>query len=254
MSGVFMSKLLSAIFLVLLPLSTLAASNCLIISDSTGKTVHEEGDCTTRYTPASSFKIPLALMGFDSGIFKNPDDPVWQYKPEYAASIKIHQQDLNPKTWMQFSAVWYSQILTQKMGMEKFQSYVDMFDYGNKDLSGGIKDAWWVKDSSLKISPREQVIFIKNFLDKKWPLSASAYSYTREILDRGMLYQQWKLYGKTGSATPLGWFVGWIEKDGTTYIFAYLQKDEDVKADPILRMESRVENAKTKLIAFIKQG
>ncbi len=128
-----------------------------------------------------NLKIPLALMGFDSGIFKIPSDPTWKYKPEYDATMKIHQQDLNPKTWMQLSAVWYSQILTEKLGMEKFQAYVNEFNYGNKDLSDRLTTAWWIKDSSLKISPQQQIIFIKNFLDKKWSFSENTYAYTREI-------------------------------------------------------------------------
>ncbi|MFA6037159.1 MAG: penicillin-binding transpeptidase domain-containing protein [Legionellales bacterium] len=244
-------KLFSLIFILFLPLLSFAASNCFIVSDEQGKTIHEEGDCTIRYTPASSFKIPLALMGFDSGIFKNPSDPVWKYKAEYNASLKIHQQDLNPQTWMNVSAVWYSQILTRKLGMKKFQSYIDEFNYGNKDLSGGLTEAWL--GTSLKISPQEQVIFIKNFIDKKWPLSENAYRYTKEIINKGILHDQWELYGKTGSMTPLGWFVGWIEKNNKTYIFAYLRTDEDINAEPIARMEARVENAKVKLIEFINK-
>lgn len=249
-----MKKLLSCVFITLLSFANFAVASCFIVSDDTGKTVHAEGDCATRYTPASSFKIPLALIGFDSGIFKNPTNPVWKYKPEYDASMKIHQQDLNPKTWMEVSAVWYSQVLTEKLGMEKFQHYVNMFDYGNKDLSGGLTTAWWVKNSSLKISAQEQVIFIKNLLDKKWPLSENAYLYTKEILDKGLLQEQWQLYGKTGSRPPLGWFVGWLEKDDKTYIFAYLRTDEDINAEPVARMEARVNNAKEKLIKFIKEN
>lgn len=247
-------KLLSLIFVLFLPLSSFAASNCFIVSDELGKTIHEEGDCITRHSPASSFKIPLALMGFDSGIFKNTTDPIWKYKPEYGASIKIHQQDLNPKTWMQVSAVWYSQILTEKLGMEKFQAYVDEFNYGNKDLSGGLTTAWWVKNSSLKISPQEQIIFIKNLLDEKWILSNNAYDYTREILDKGILYDQWKIYGKTGSSAPLGWFVGWVEKDNKTYIFAYQRNDEDIQAEPVARMQARVKNAETEIIKFLDKN
>jgi len=78
--------------------------------------------------------------------------------------------------------------------MEKFKTYVNMFDYGNKDLSGGLTQAWL--SSSLKISPQEQIIFIKNLLDRKWPLSENSYIYTREILNNGLLHDHWKLYGE----------------------------------------------------------
>ncbi len=71
-----------------------------------------------------------------------------------------------------------------------------------------------------------------------------------KYLARGPLQDQWQLFGKTGSFAPLGWFVGWFEKDNKTYIFAYLRNDEDIQAEPIARMEARVENAKAKLIIY----
>lgn len=241
--------------LLLLPTLSFAAANCFIVSDDTGKTLHEEGDCKTRETPASTFKVSLALMGFDSGILESPDKPVWKYKPEYDDYLEVWKQDQTPRSWIKNSVVWYSQVLTKQMGMEKFQAYVDMFNYGNKDLSGepgknnGLTNAWLT--SSLKISPREQIVFLKHIVNKDLKLSAQTYSDTKAIIERGTIADGWKLYGKTGSSTPLGWFIGWIEKDRKTYLFAYLKKDEQPSKDPVGRSENRVNGAKAELIKFL---
>jgi len=152
---------------------------------------------------------------------------------------------------------WYSQLLTKQLGMKKFQSYIDLLNYGNKDLSGdagknnGLTHAWL--GSSLKISAEEQITFLKQLVNHEWKLSSSAYSNTKDILQRGTLNDNWKLYGKTGSFTPIGWFVGWIEKDGKIYLFAYLKRDEKQGEDPIGRAENRVKDATVKLTEFLQK-
>lgn len=49
---------------------------------------------------------------------------------------------------MQFSVVWVSQEITQKIGLNKIKNYLKDFDYGNQDFSGdkernnGLTEAW----------------------------------------------------------------------------------------------------------------
>lgn len=232
------------------------ATACFIIADNEGTTVQQMGDCNDQYTPASTFKIALALMGFDSGILKSPTDPVWPYKPEYPSYMPSWAHDQDPRSWIENSVVWYSQLLTAQLGMEKFQAYVDMFDYGNKDLSGdpgkhnGLTNAWL--GSSLKISPEEQVMFLKKLVHHEFKLSSSAYTNTIDVLQRGTVGNDWKLYGKTGSAAPLGWFVGWVEKNDKRYLFVYLRRDEPKRADPLQQTKNRVDQVKTMLAQFLK--
>jgi beta-lactamase class D len=117
------STMRALIFLLLFfPLFGFGASHCFLISDAQGKTLLEEGDCKTRETPASTFKIPLALMGFDSGIIESPEKPVWKYKPEYDDYLESWKHDQSPRSWMKNSVVWHSQLLTQQLGNDKFQS------------------------------------------------------------------------------------------------------------------------------------
>ncbi|HBR0074141.1 TPA: hypothetical protein MHZ25_28475, partial [Klebsiella pneumoniae subsp. pneumoniae] len=75
-----------------LPISSVASDEvetlkCTIIADAiTGNTLYETGECARRVSPCSSFKLPLAIMGFDSGILQSPKSPTWELKPEYNPS------------------------------------------------------------------------------------------------------------------------------------------------------------------------
>lgn len=134
-----------------------ASENCFIAKEN-GTVLKNEGNCNTPYAPESTFKIALSLIGFDSGIFKTETDPSWSLPECTDPYINVCKGNHNPRTWMRDSCLWYSRVLTTKLGMEKFQDYVSKFSYGNKDLSGGLTSAWI--SSSLKISPDGQAEFL----------------------------------------------------------------------------------------------
>ncbi len=130
---------------------------------------------------------------------------------------------------MRDSCLWYSGILTTKLGMYKFQDYVTKFSYGNMDLAVGLTDFW--VSSSLKISHEEQVDFFQNVLEHKLPISNASYDKTKKIMFIQEISGGWKLYGKTGNGRQLdkngkttelqhGWFVGYIEKGNRRIVFA----------------------------------
>lgn len=203
----------------------LLAGQCLIVYDMQNNVnLVQQGECGKQYSPCSSFKIPLSLMGFDSGVFQDASEPLWSFDKNLPTSINVCKKDQNPYTWMKNSCVWYSQALTKRLGFDKFAQYIEILNYGNKNLNGdieknnGLTNAWL--DSSLKISPIEQKLFLQNMLSKAYPLSEKSYEITKELIFVMELSGGWKLYGKTGSGTinykedlGHGWFIGWIEKN-----------------------------------------
>lgn len=213
---------------------TVYGKECFLVKENTN-VLKKEGQCEIAYAPQSTFKIALSLMGFDSGILESPTSPSFPFKSEYAAGINVCKGDHNPKTWMRDSCVWFSQVLTSKLGMKKFSDYVRKFNYGNKDVSGdpgknnALKQSWL--NSSIRITPEGQAQFIQSMIDKKLPVSAKAVEMTKEILYIQELPGGWKLYGKTGNGRYLGelqqgWFVGWIEKGGRQLVFVNHIADE----------------------------
>lgn len=184
-----------------------------------------------RFSPCSSFKVVLSLIGFESGILQDEEHPCWEFQASYDVYLEKHRANQTPRSWMKYSCLWYSKILALKLGWDELQRAVDLIDYGNKDLSDMAANAVWVS-SSLKISPLEQAAFMQKLANDQLPFSSTSLEMTKRLLFREELPNGWKLYGKTGLSTSLDlhhtWFIGWIEKEGRTASFAYLLRDKTV--------------------------
>jgi beta-lactamase class D len=220
--------------------------SCTVILDArSGAVVHRDGICDERFSPASTFKVPLAVMGFDAGILKGAHDPAWAWH-EGIEAPKRDRKTVDPMTWERDSVLWYSREVTRRLGFDRFASYVSQLDYGNKDISGnpgknnGLTHAWLA--SSLVISADEQVRFVRKLLMDTLPLSKEAQAKTRAIVPGFDAPGGWRVYGKTGSIwlrdskgefdreQPIGWFVGWAQKRGQRVVFARLEIGKDGSA------------------------
>lgn len=206
-----------------------------------------EGQCQKRYPPQSTFKMAISMMGFDSGVLKDPHHPLMPFKKGYPDSLESWKSPQDPTSWIKNSCVWYSQFVTRELGMARFKKYLKQFDYGNQDVSGtknkpdGLSTGWIT--SSLKISPEEEVAFLERFLQSKLGLKKEAEIHTKEILFFEDLGEGWKLYGKTGAGDLLnkngsnnkelerGWFSGWAEKGSERIIFAQYLEVKNIKTN-----------------------
>lgn len=224
-----------------------AKTLCTLVATPDGRMVLEAGDCASRVTPASTFKVPLAVMGFDAGFLKAPHDPVLAFKDGYVDWRPEWKQPTDPTRWLRYSVVWYSQQITHALGADALHRYAAAFDYGNADLSGdagkdnGLDRSWIA--SSLQVSPREQVAFLSKLVAGALPVSARSMELTRAIVETREA-DGWTVHGKTGAAFPRradggfdrahgwGWYVGWAEKGGDTYVFARLIGDEAANKVP----------------------
>lgn len=221
---------------------------CMIVASTSGTILHEDGDCRTRVTPASTFKLALSLVGFDSGFLKDAHDPVLDFRtgdPDWGGRAWTQPND--PASWLRHSVVWYSQRITRAIGPEELTHYAASFGYGNADMSGdpgydnGLERSWIA--SSLKISPLEQVVFLGRLLERRLPVAARAIDQTMSIVEQETS-GGWIIRGKTGSAYPRkadrsfdrargwGWYVGWARRDGRTLVFARLDQDETRQSVP----------------------
>lgn len=259
-----MKKIILLLCGAIFPSSLVFASQCFIAKEKE-QMIHNEGECDKRYSPCSTFKIPLSLIGYDAGILVDEMHPVWPFKEGYVDWRDAWKQDQTPQSWMKESCVWYSQVLTTHLGMEKFQDYVTKFSYGNMDLSGdmgknnGLTNSWL--SNSLEISSLEQVDFVEKLLREELPVSKAVHSMTKNILFVEELKNGWKLYGKTGSGVLLnadrtkkleiqhGWFIGWIEKGDRKIIFSNHIAD-DKKEETFASLRAKAD-AKERLVKII---
>lgn len=212
------------------------ALHCTVILDvESGAPLYRKGDCEKRLPPASSFKLPLALMGFDAGILSGSQSPRWPYKSEYDAP-KRDRKEVDPTIWEADSVLWYSREITRQLGAERFAGYAKVLGYGNEDVSGtpgkndGLTHSWL--SSSLQISGDEQAAFAWRLARNELAVSREAMERTRAIIPSFAASDGWTVKGKTGTTwlrkrngsydrtKPLGWFVGWAEKGERRIAFA----------------------------------
>jgi beta-lactamase class D len=186
--------------------------------------------CKTQFLPASTFKIPNSLIGLETGVIKDENYVIkWD---SVERDIKEWNQDLDLKSAIKYSAVPYYQELARRVGMKKMQNYIKKLKYGNMNLSGGI-DKFWLS-GGLRISPDEQIEFLKKFYDYKLPFSKRSIDIVKKIIIREDT-NGYILRGKTGwgfqDGIAIGWFVGYLEKNGNVYFFATNIESEKPDAD-----------------------
>ncbi|MDI1481441.1 penicillin-binding transpeptidase domain-containing protein [Polyangium sp. y55x31] len=217
----------------------------------TGETVEYGGDeCDVQTSPASTFKIPNALIGLDTGVVQDENTVFrWNGKEYWKASWN---RDHSLATSMWYSTVWYFQRIAEQVGEPRYRTYLSAFRYGNADPSGDVTMFWL--NSTLRISPRENRRFLTAFYENKLPVSPRATAIVKRILElRGDAVEHVRdrlpfvdaipanvvLSGKTGSYLPndgplgpldaIGWFVGALEKEGRTWVFACRIRSNDEK-------------------------
>ena len=219
------AAILGALLLAVAPVAAQDA-DCFILYDlEQDKVVAREGGdrCAERASPCSTFKVPLALMAFDAGALK--DETSQRTWDGTTFSREAWNKDQTAASWMRDSVVWFSQRLTTEMGLDKVKAYLAGFDYGNGDMSGGLTKAWL--ESSLLISPDEQLRFWTRFWREQLPVSKHAYEMTKKITLVETSPRGWTLHGKTGSGgrSVGGWFVGHVAKGERAYVFVTRYRD-----------------------------
>ena len=225
-----------------------AHADCTLVADAaTQHLLVRSGDCATRLTPASTFKIAISLMGYDAGFLKSEHAPVLAWRAGDVDWNPSWRDDTDPQKWIRDSVVWYSQRVTAALGARRFQHYTSAFGYGNADVSGdpklhdGLKFAWI--GSSLQISPLEQLAFLERVVRRELPVNRRAYEMTSRITALPGV-GGWELHGKTGSGLPrladgrgdeahaVGWFVGWATKGARTRVFVREVQDSSPQDGP----------------------
>jgi bla regulator protein BlaR1 len=195
---------------------------CFVMYDPENNTytVHNKEKSTRRLSPNSTFKIYNSLIGLEIGVLKDENTMFEWEGTKYR--IESWNRDHTLASAFSNSVVWYYKLLASQIGEKTMQKYIDTIVYGNSDISGGI-DKFWLQ-SSIKISPMEQVELIREMYYYELPFTKENIDIVKEIMilsdEGGTVFG-----GKTGSGMQdnkyiNGWFVGYVEKEGKVYFFA----------------------------------
>jgi beta-lactamase class D len=214
-------------------------NSCVVVSDNGGPPQRWHGsaaDCATRLSPASTYKIPHALIGLETGAVtintvekwdgvQRPLQPQWNVDHTVLSAMRP-------------SVLWFFQRMAPKIGAARARQWLQKFNYGNADTSGSITEYW--VNGRLRISPDEQLAFVQRFYDGSLPIARKHLDSVREAMEqnpgtvenaRGIhrLDAQWRpgltLNSKTGATTlasreSVSWLVGQLTVDGRKIPFA----------------------------------
>lgn len=183
-------------------------------------------------SPCSTFKIMSAYIALSENLISEKDSNiVWDGK-NY--ENPVWNKDMNINEAFQTSCVWYFRKLIDQLEPQTIKSYLQKNHYGNQNISDwkGAQNSntdiselkgFWI-ESSLQISPLEQVRFLAHLFSKE--------NQTNKTLKKIMHVTDnpVKIYGKTGlgikdDMVDTAWFVGFYEQNELKIFFAVRLND-----------------------------
>lgn len=172
--------------------------------------------------PASTFKVPNSLIALETGVVVDPDKDIFKWDG-VTRSIEPWNKDHTLRTAMAASAVPVYQEIARRIGPERMQKYVDLLEYGNRNIGGGI-DKFWLTGEML-IDPMQQIDFLDRLRRGALPVGKRSQELVRDIMptakagDSVIRYKTGLLGAERGKPS-LGWLVGWAEKGSQHTVFA----------------------------------
>jgi len=169
----------------------------------------------TRFSPASTFKIPHTLIALNEKLIKSENDLIqWDgVKREYA----LWNKDQTLQSAIEVSCVWCYKKFTYQISKDRYKKYLLEFNYGNKTI-GEDKSSFWL-NNDLKISAYEQIDFLKKLYNYQLPISEKHIDILKKIItiDKTKNYE---LKAKSGWDGRTGWYVGYVKTAKDVYFFA----------------------------------
>ncbi|WP_375768081.1 penicillin-binding transpeptidase domain-containing protein [Archangium gephyra] len=242
--------LLTALFLLATPALAQPAPakkhpGCFVLMDlKTGEVKRNDAKrCEKRMPPASTFKVPHALIALETGVVKDEAaERKWDGKKRDVADWNRNH---SLESAIRYSVVWFFQGTAKEIGRERMKDWLHRFNYGNEEISGDITTFWL--GHPLRISPDEQVRFLARLYRNELPVSER----TRETVKRMLVYSPetvtertkrmagpWGtgvvVSGKTGMTHTkedgaVSWLVGHVRSPQGEYVFASLVTGEHLE-------------------------
>ncbi|MGW4407546.1 class D beta-lactamase [Nonomuraea sp. NPDC004702] len=192
-------------------------------------TVVDRRRAETPMVPASSFKVPHALVALETGVVKSPDEVIpWDGTPQ---PYPEWEKDMTMREAVRISNAAAFQVIARRIGLTRERQWLHRLGYGNQQ-TGTVVDRFWL-DGPLKISAVEQTRFMERLATQRLPASRAN---QRAVQDLILMEKKngYTLYAKSGwqnAPNPgTGWWTGWVERGGRLYTFALnmdIAKDAD---------------------------
>lgn len=184
--------------------------------------------CDAGILPASTFKIANSIIALETGVVADPDKDLFKWDGVTRAFPEWNK-DHTLRSAIAASAVPVYQEIARRIGPARMKRYVDAFDYGNRDIGGGI-DRFWLT-GNLRISARQQIAFLDSLRRDALPVSVRSQQLARDILpvttiDGATIRAKTGLVGVDDRSVAgswratAGWIVGFAESGTRQTVFA----------------------------------
>ena len=225
-----------------------------VVYDPTSQkyTIYNHDLAVTRSSPCSTFKIISSLIALENGIFE-PENSTRTWSGEIFWN-EDWNKNIDFQEAFRTSCVWYYRQVIDDIGEDLMQRELDRLQYGNCDISdwegrlntnNNNRDltGFWI-ESSLKISPKEQVEVMERIFGPDSDYSKEAQNELKQV----MLVPETdstnvSIYGKTGMGKSDGivvdaWFTGLAEHTtGEIYFCVRLGRTDGMNVSSSLAKE-----------------
>jgi len=181
----------------------------------------DTSDANLAMQPASTFKIIHLLIALETGVINDEydiikwpgstDTTLYGYRPDIYKDISIEEA-------FEVSAGWAFIEIAKKIDRAQYEHYLRLSGYGNLDLSEKGDDFW--NFGAMKISPENQIDFLRRVFEHKTPFSDRNLAILKKVMTTEQT-DEYIIRSKTGwtriNGQDIGWWVGYVERENNTY-------------------------------------
>jgi len=185
----------------------------------------------TRFSPASTFKILNTLVGLKYGVISSSKPsfkwdgvergvPQWNKDHSLASAFKV-------------SCVWCYQEIANDVGISRYIKELHNTSFGNQNVNEPV-DLHWL-NGTLKVSAVEQITFLKKLVNNTLPYHREHIDTLKEIMlvEKNSDYTLFAKSGWVGPPLSTGWYVGYLETNDDTFVFAMNMVMDNVMHAPL---------------------
>lgn len=188
--------------------------------------------------PASTFKIPHALIALQTGVVRDADAMVkWDGTDQWNDAW---ERDHSLRTAIIESVLWFFRRTANEIGHARMQEWIGALAFGNAKVEPspeGKIDLFWLAGGSLEVTPLQQVDFYARMAAGELAVDAKHVAVVTDIMrsdlarwqprtgpDFAMPSSTATLWAKTGTdeidGTRMTWWVGIVEGPKGKHAFA----------------------------------
>ncbi|HXW06262.1 MAG TPA: penicillin-binding transpeptidase domain-containing protein [Vicinamibacterales bacterium] len=213
-----------------------AVQECFVAGrvDDPQPAVSDQPECRRKSSPASTFKIPHALIALQTGVVRADTTYPWNgTRYDY----ETWQRDHTLESAIKYSVYPFFQETARLIGRERMRHQLKAIGYGSDRFDGALTTFW--VNGDLEISPLEQFEFLQRLFSGRIPVDPQHVATIEralrmppgQILNAAGVHP-FPLAGPAGSVLRaktgntrlkgerVSWLVGALDVEGLDYVFA----------------------------------